>query len=279
MTAAHLPRIGHGVSPCEPSRGGWRRSPRGVVGIRMLCMAWSGNALCAASRVAPDHRCRCGSTQAACSAVAAKPAGDIGCRAVRDRPVTTRTGAMVAARRADSHTKRARVLAAIDQLVAEAAPVTVAAVARRAKVSTWLVYTPELREAITAARARRTDTTSGAPAAAAAVATDLALARAEIGRLRAERDRQDHQLRRSLGARVEQLAKADLVERVDELTAYSRQLASQLTAANAEGRQLQARVAELEDDLTAARASLRRVIRAENLPAATAPSRPQGVSR
>ncbi len=188
------------------------------------------------------------------------------------------TEAMVAARRADSLTKRARVLAAIDQLVAEAAPITVAAVARRAKVSTWLVYTPELREAITAAQARRTDTTGGAPAAAA-TATDLALARAEITRLRAERDRQDHQLRRSLGARVDQLAKADLVERVDELTRHNRQLAAQLTVANAEGRQLQARVAELEDDLTAARASLRRVIRAENLPAATPPLRQQGAPR
>lgn len=185
---------------------------------------------------------------------------------------------MVAARRADSLTKRARVLAAIDQLVAEATPITVAAVARRARVSTWLVYNPELRQAVTAAQARRPDKTGGAPAAAA-TATDLALARAEITRLRAERDRQEHQLRRSLGARVESLAKADLVERVDELTRHNRQLASQLSVANAEGRQLQARIAELEDDLTAARTSLRRVIRAENLPAATAPPRPQGAPR
>lgn len=173
---------------------------------------------------------------------------------------------MVAARRADSQTKRAAVLAAIDELAREAAPITVASVARRAKVSTWLVYTPELRAAVAAAQARRTDEPAKGPTPAA-VATDLALARAEIARLRAERDRQSHQLRLALGARVDQLNKADLAERVDELTRHNRQLSSELAQAQGDARRLQARVTELEDDLTAARTSLRRMIRAENLPA------------
>jgi chromosome segregation ATPase len=171
---------------------------------------------------------------------------------------------MVASRRADSLAKRTRVLAAIDQLLVEDAPITVAAVARRAKVSTWLIYSTELKAAVTAAQASRTDRPAQAPTAAA-TATDLALARAEITRLRSERDRQEHQLRLALGARVDQLAKADLVERVDELTAHNRLLSSKLAHAQADARQLQARVAELEDDLTAARTSLRRMIRAENL--------------
>ena len=173
---------------------------------------------------------------------------------------------MVAARRADSQTKRAAVLAAIDELACEAAPITAAAVARRAKVSTWLVYTPELRAAVAAAQARRTDEPAKGPTPAA-VATDLALARAEIARLRAERDRQSHQLRLALGARVDQLNKADLAERVDELTRHNRQLSAELAQAQGDARRLQARVTELEDDLTAARTSLRRMIRAENLPA------------
>ncbi len=191
--------------------------------------------------------------------------------------MTTHIEAMVAARRADSHTKRARVLAAIDQLVAEAAPITVAAVARRAKVSTWLVYTPELKAAVGAAQARRADKPVQARPAAA-VATDLALARAEITRLRGERDRQQHQLRLALGARVDQLAKADLAERVDELTRHNRQLSSELSHAQTDTRQLQARVAELEDDLTASRTSLRRMIRAENLQTG-APAAHEGASR
>ena len=173
---------------------------------------------------------------------------------------------MVAARRADSQTKRAAVLAAIDELACEAAPITVASVARRAKVSTWLVYTSELRAAVAAAQARRADEPARAPTPAG-VATDLALARAEITRLRAERDRQSHQLRLALGARVDQLNKADLAERVDELTRHNRQLSSELTQVQGDARRLQACVAELEDDLTAARTSLRRMIRSGNLPA------------
>jgi len=173
---------------------------------------------------------------------------------------------MVAARRADSQTKRAAVLAAIDQLAREAAPITVASVARRAKVSTWLVYTPELKAAVAAAQARRTDEPARAPTPAG-VATDLALARAEITRLRAERDRQSHQLRLALGARLDQLNKTDLAERVDELTRYNRQLSAELAQAKGDSRRLQARVTELEDGLAAARTSLRRMIRSENLPA------------
>ena len=173
---------------------------------------------------------------------------------------------MVAARRADSQTKRAAVLAAIDELACEAAPITVASVARRAKVSTWLVYTPELKAAVAAARTRRTDEPAKTPTPPA-VATDLALARAEISRLRAERDRQSHRLRLALGVRVDQLNKADLAERVDELTRHNRQLSSQLAQAQGDARRLQARVTELEDDLAAARTSLRRMVRAENLPA------------
>jgi chromosome segregation ATPase len=173
---------------------------------------------------------------------------------------------MVAARRADSQTKRAAVLAAIDELVAEAAPITVASVARRAKVSTWLVYIPELKAAVVASQARQVDKPAKA-LTAAVVATDLALARAEISRLRAERDRQSHQLRLALGARVDQLNKGDLAERVDELTRHNRQLSAELAQAQSDARRLQARVTELEDDLTAARTSLRRMIRSENLPA------------
>lgn len=180
--------------------------------------------------------------------------------------MTTRVDAMVAARRADSQTKRAAVLAAIDELACEAAPITVASVARRAKVSTWLVYTPELKAGVAAARARRAGEPAKTPTPAA-LATDLALARAEISRLRAERDRQSHQLRLALGARVDQLNKADLAERVDELTRHNRQLSAELAQAQGDALRLQARATELEDDLTAARTSLRRMIRAENLPA------------
>ena len=53
---------------------------------------------------------------------------------------TTRTQAMLAARAKASHDKRQRVLAAVQALEAAGTPVTPAAVAAAARVSTWLVY-------------------------------------------------------------------------------------------------------------------------------------------
>lgn len=180
-----------------------------------------------------------------------------------------RAQAMVGARRADSQAKRARVAQAIDRMLAEQAPVTFASVARRARVSTWLVYAPGVREAIQAAQRRQPAAPDGAGAQPCprptALATDLALAREEIARLRGERDGQRRQLQLALGARIDDAAKTDLVRRVDELNGHNRDLAAALTQLRAENNTLQARTTELEDDLTAARTSLRRMIRAENL--------------
>lgn len=179
------------------------------------------------------------------------------------------TAAMINARRADSATKRARVVAAVEQMARQGEPISFAAVARRAAVSTWLVYTPALRQAIEDARTgqpgrtRAEGTPRNEPFGAA---TDLALARAEIARLRAERDTQQRQLQLALGARLDDIAKADLVTRVEELTRHNSELASTLTRYRTENGTLAARVVELEDDLAASRTSLRRMIHANNRP-------------
>lgn len=178
---------------------------------------------------------------------------------------------MIEARRADSATKRARVLAVLEQIRDEE-PISFVAVARRAGVSTWLVYTPALRQAIEEARAGQTGRTrpGGKPRSEPVGAvTDLALARAEIGRLRAERDTQQRQLQLALGARMDDIAKADLVARVDELTRHNAVLAADLTRANSDNATLTSRVVQLEDDLAGVRTSLRRMIRAENRPTAS----------
>lgn len=59
----------------------------------------------------------------------------------------SRTSAEVLAesRRRDSRTKRQRVLAVVEQLLAQGVPVTFAAVARTAGVSKWLVYAGGVR--------------------------------------------------------------------------------------------------------------------------------------
>jgi cell division protein FtsB len=53
--------------------------------------------------------------------------------------------------------------------------------------------------------------------------------------------------------------------RADELTTLNQDLTRQLQEASAENATCRARITALEDDLTAARTSLRRMIRDENL--------------
>ena len=82
--------------------------------------------------------------------------------------------------------------------------------------------------------------------------------------MRAEQAQHHRQLRRALGTRLDNLAKADLTARVDELTQAITELAATLADSDTENKALHARIIELEDDLAAARTSLRRMIRAEN---------------
>ncbi len=178
---------------------------------------------------------------------------------------------MIDARRHDSTTKRSRVLATVEKMLREGRPITFASVAREAKVSTWLVYAPGLREAVEEHRARPSDraaTTERRPQReASGDATDLALARAEITRLRAERNEQQRRERLALGSKLDDIAKADLLARLDELTRHNSEVLADAARQGSENHVLQARVVELEDDLAAARTSLRRMIRTGNLPA------------
>ncbi|TDC74527.1 hypothetical protein [Streptomyces hainanensis] len=98
----------------------------------------------------------------------------------------------------------------------------------------------------------------------ASLATDLELAREEIAKLRAERDQLRHAARLHLGHQLDQANSQDLVTRVQELTQTTADLEGRLHQAMGEKALLEGRVSELEDDLAAARTSLRRMIRAEN---------------
>jgi predicted nuclease with TOPRIM domain len=177
------------------------------------------------------------------------------------------------ARRRDSLTKRQRVLAAVQEMEQRREPVTFAAVARHARVSTWLVYAEGVREHIQAAIKRQaaqpvTDHRAGLAPSAASLRTDLELARQEIRDLRAERDTLRDGIRRQLGQQLDAISAKDLTTRIGELTRRNQQLADQASRAAADSQALRARVAELEADLAAARTSLRRMIRDENRPAA-----------
>jgi hypothetical protein len=187
---------------------------------------------------------------------------------------TTRTQAMLATRAKASHDKRQRALAAIQDLETAGTPVTATAVATAAGVSAWLVYADGVREHVQAAQRRQADRepgpstaappSRGEPVSQASLRTSLAVARDEIRRLRAERDKLRARLRLQLGAEIEGPDRAELIARVASLEAASRQLAAERDARTAEASHAQRRIRELEDELTAARESLRRAIRQAN---------------
>ncbi|MFE2429364.1 DUF6262 family protein [Streptomyces sp. NPDC059373] len=165
--------------------------------------------------------------------------------------------------------KHARALHTLDDLLTRGEPVTFTAVAKAAGVSTWLVYAPGIREHIEAARTRqaRTATSSDEPRSAASAMnarTDLEVLRADNQRLRGQVRDLKAALQRQLGRQLDQLQATDLTKRIGELSDQNQELTSQLTRLQHAKQELERRLAETNDDLSAARASLRRMIRTEN---------------
>jgi len=190
--------------------------------------------------------------------------------------MTDRTAALKAARAKDSNDKRRRVLQTVKAMESAGQPITASAVAATAGVSTWLVYADGIREHLDAARARQRQAvdvapplaagprTAQQPVTAAGLRTDLAVARHEIHRLRTDLDKLPGRLRLQLGAEIEQPDRAELIARVAALEAANRQFLAERDASAAQAETAQRRAEQLEDELTAARESLRRVIRATN---------------
>ena len=190
--------------------------------------------------------------------------------------MTDRTAALKAARAKDSNDKRRRVLQTVKAMESAGQPITAAAVAAAAGVSTWLVYADGIREHLDAARARQRQAvdvapllaagprTGQQPVTAAGLRTDLAVARHEIHRLRTDLDKLRGRLRLQLGAEIEQPDRAELITRVAALEAANRQFLAERDARTAQADTAQRRVEQLEDELTAAREGLRRVIRDTN---------------
>ncbi|MFB7588249.1 DUF6262 family protein [Streptomyces sp. NPDC056169] len=170
----------------------------------------------------------------------------------------------------DSEAKTRRSLEAVDGLLRTGRRVTVAQVAREAAVSTWFVYNqPQVHQAvqdgITTQReqGRQNSTVSEAQQVSpAGLRTDLALAREEIKDLKKERDRLRNRVRLSLGAELDGVNRNELIERVQQLERRNTALDQELSVARDRIASLEGQLHEAEDDLTAARASLRRAMRA-----------------
>ncbi len=187
-----------------------------------------------------------------------------------------RTAALKTARTRDSFRKREAALAAVKSLERSGMPITIGAVAATAGVSSWLVRAEGIREHVEAAQRRQREVGLAEAAAAvvvpprhlratpASLHTDLAVAHGQIKSLRAERDKLTQRLRLHLGAEIEGPERAELITRVADLEAVNRRLVIERDARVTQADTAERRVRELEDDLVAARDSLRRVIRAEN---------------
>lgn len=178
---------------------------------------------------------------------------------------SARADALVAARAEASREKRSRLLNAVQELEAAGEVITFTAVARTAGVSTWLAYAPGMREHVESARRRHVAlTTSPVTVAPAGLQAELAIAREQIKGLRCEQDKLQQRLRLRLGAEIDGPQRAELIARVADLEALNRRLVAEREARSSEERSHERRVRELEDQLIAARESLRRMIRADN---------------
>lgn len=166
----------------------------------------------------------------------------------------TPTEVLKDARRRDSHQKRARVFAAVDEIKHTDTPITFALIARAAQVSTWLVYADGVRECIEAGRDFQAaqphrQQLAGTRASETSLRTDLELARQDNRTLRSEIARLTNALRAQLGHHNT----TDLRTRIEELLEAKRELAD-------ENQRLQGQLTEAQDDLIAVRASLRQMI-------------------
>ncbi|MBM7441870.1 DUF6262 family protein [Streptomyces sp. HB132] len=174
-----------------------------------------------------------------------------------------------ASRAKDSEDKTKRALDAVNGLLRSGRRITVSQVARDAAVSTWFVYNqPQVHQAVQNGITAQQGQVQGAPVPAArqvspaGLQTDLALAREEIKELKRERDRLQNRVRLSLGAELDEVDRNELVERVQQLEQRNTVLRQELSEARDRILALEGRLRETEDDLTAARAGLRRAMRA-----------------
>lgn len=181
-------------------------------------------------------------------------------------PSRNPTEVLLAARRRDSQRKRAHVKAVVDDMKLGDAPITFAAVARAAKVSTWLVYAEGVREYITAAQdyqagAAERETAAGARTSAASLQMDLELAHQDNRTLRGEVARLAQALRQNLGNQLDQESFHHLRARADDLATANSRLQEDNRTLTTECERLRDMLRAAEDDLSAARTSLRRMIR------------------
>jgi chromosome segregation ATPase len=136
-------------------------------------------------------------------------------------------------------------------------------------VSNWLVYAEGVREHIEAARKgqagrKACEQRAGNTASAASLATDLEITRAELRRIRDERDRLKAKVQRGLGHQVSQAGTAELAARIRDLTARVEGQDAELAGAAAQITGLTAERDAALDEIARLRTALRQMTRQQN---------------
>ncbi|MFL0295001.1 DUF6262 family protein [Mycobacterium sp. SMC-18] len=186
-----------------------------------------------------------------------------------NEPKRTPAEVLLESRRAASVRKRDNVFRTVDEMKRSGAEITFASVARHAGVSSWLVYQDGVREYVVAAREHQAaqpaeDRRAGRAASDASLRTDLELAKQDNQRLRAELAQLKVVVRERLGQRLEVESSQTLRNRVDELVEANHRLQQENLRSADQIRELGAKLAAKEDDLAAARTSLRRMIKRQS---------------
>ncbi|MBD8103977.1 hypothetical protein IFR14_16345 [Plantibacter sp. CFBP 8775] len=169
--------------------------------------------------------------------------------------------------------KRSRALLTIADLLGAGIRVSVARVAREARVSTWLIYNvPDLRSATERAIAQQqrdgivpANPVQAPDRTAASLRTDLALAREELRELRQELAKLKARLRAKLGAEAEGSTVGELIPRLRELEEVNSKL---LTGMDERDRRIAALVETrdtLEAEVEGKTEALRRLMFSKNV--------------
>lgn len=167
-----------------------------------------------------------------------------------------------------SSRKRNAVFQAVDKMRRDGSDITFASVARAAQVSQWLVYAEGVREYITAAMQAQSapsahDERIGRKPSVPSLRTDLELARQDIKALRHENARLKTVLRERLGEQLEAESAQSLRLRIDHLSEVNNRLSNENSCLSGDVGALREQLTTAEDDLAAARASLRRMIKSQ----------------
>jgi hypothetical protein len=182
------------------------------------------------------------------------------------RLVSARGVAMHSQRRLDSQLKRERVTATVDALLAAGGEVTIAAVARHARVSRKFIYShPDLRaelelRALRATHAASATTTASARVTGASLRADAENYKAQSHRLRQQLKTLEQRLAEILGTQLAETLPND--ERIDH-TSHD-ELRRQLEGSEAHAFELEQTLAEARQELEAVREINRELLSRHN---------------